>query len=104
MIRVWSARTATAARGRSRRADRIPAAARYRRGSPGTGEDETAALRDLDDRLRGVPKPNGTRLEELRQRLRLAYVDGAESWAIENLGRGLDRDELGRVIGRYVGR
>ncbi len=25
----------------------------------GTGVDETAALRALDDRLRGVPQPNG---------------------------------------------
>jgi hypothetical protein len=33
----------------------------------GTGEDEAAALRDLDDRLRGVPKPDGTRLDELRR-------------------------------------
>lgn len=47
----------------------------------GTGEDETAALRDLDDQLRGVPKPDGTRLDELRRRLRLAYVEGAEDWA-----------------------
>jgi hypothetical protein len=70
----------------------------------GTGEDETAALRDLDDRLRGVPKPNGTRLDELRRRLRFAYVDGAEEWTRQNVGRGLTRDELGGVIGRYVGR
>lgn len=70
----------------------------------GTGADEVAALRDLDDRLRGVPKPHGGRMDELRARLRLAYVDGAESWAIANLGRPLDRAELGRIIGRYVGR
>jgi hypothetical protein len=70
----------------------------------GTGEDETAALRDLDDRLRGVPKPDGTRLDELRRRLRFAYLDGAETWSREHVGRGLRRDELGRVIGRYVGR
>jgi hypothetical protein len=38
----------------------------------GTGEDEAAALRDLDDRLRGVPKPDGTQLDELRRRLRFA--------------------------------
>jgi SnoaL-like domain len=61
-------------------------------------------LRDLDDRLRGVPKPDGTRLDELRRGLRLAYVDGAEEWTRQNVGRGLTRDELGRVIGRYVGR
>ena len=36
----------------------------------GTGEEETAALRDLDDRLRGVPKPEGTWRDELRQQLR----------------------------------
>jgi hypothetical protein len=70
----------------------------------GTGEDEAAALRDLDDRLRGVPKPDGTRLDELRRRLRFAYVDGAEEWTRANAGRGLTRDELGRVIGRYSGR
>jgi hypothetical protein len=65
---------------------------------------EAAALRDLDDRLRGVPKPNGTRFYELRRRLRLAYVDGAEDWTRENVGRGLTPDELGRVIERYAGR
>jgi hypothetical protein len=70
----------------------------------GTGEEEAAALRDLDDRLRGVPKPAGGRMDELRRRLRLAYVEGAESWALENRGRGFDRDELGRVIARYLGR
>ncbi len=43
-------------------------------------------------------------MDELRQRLRLAYVDGAEEWARENIGRRMSTDELGRVIGRYVGR
>jgi hypothetical protein len=70
----------------------------------GTGEDETAALRDLDDRLRGVPQPDGSRMDELRRRLRLAYLEGAEEWSREHEGRGLAGDELGRVIGRYVGR
>jgi hypothetical protein len=70
----------------------------------GTGEDETAALSDLDDRLRGVPKPDGTRLDELRRRLRHAYVDGAEEWTRANVGRQMTRDELGRVLERYVGR
>ena len=67
----------------------------------GTGEDATAALRDLDDRLRGVPKPDGGRMDELRRRLRLPYVDGAEEWARENVGRRMTNDELGRVIGRF---
>lgn len=66
----------------------------------GTGQDETAALRDLDDRLRGVPTPDGTALDALRRRLRLAYVDGAEEWTRQNVGRGLTRDELERIIHR----
>ncbi len=70
----------------------------------GTGEDEAGALYDLDDRLRGVPKPDGGQMDELRRRLRFAYVDGAEVWTRENVGRGLRRDELGRVLGRYTGR
>lgn len=70
----------------------------------GIGEDESAALQDLDDRLRGVPKPDGTRMDELRRRLRLAYVDGAEAWTRHELERSITCDELGRVIGRYGGR
>jgi len=38
---------------------------------------------------------------ELRRRLRLAYVDGAEEWTAMNVGRRMTTDELGRVIGRY---
>jgi hypothetical protein len=52
----------------------------------GSGEDEAAALRDLDDRLRGAPQPDGSRMDELRRRLRLAYVSGAEEWSHEGLG------------------
>src|SRR4051794_15878572 len=59
----------------------------------GTGDSETAALRALDDRLRGVPQPNGSRMAERERLIRLAYVDGAESWSPENAGRGLtDRE------------
>jgi hypothetical protein len=65
----------------------------------GTGEDEAAALRDLDDRLRGVPKPNGTQLDELRRRLRFAYVDGAEEWTRANVGRPLTHEVLVGVLG-----
>jgi hypothetical protein len=39
----------------------------------GTGEDEVAALRDLDDRLRGIPQPEGSQMDKLRRRHRLAY-------------------------------
>jgi hypothetical protein len=69
----------------------------------GNGADEPAALRDLDDRLRGVPQPDGGRMEELRRRLRLAYIEGAEGWARPELGRGLRQDEFERVIERYSG-
>ena len=69
-----------------------------------TGETPAAALEDLSDRLRGVSRPDGGRMEAMRARVRLAYVAGAEEWAAANLGRRLRRDELGRVIGRYTGR
>ena len=52
--------------------------ARFRRPVSGTGADENAALRDLVDRLTGVPQPDGNRMDELRRRLRFAYVEGAE--------------------------
>ena len=71
---------------------------------PDRGDDEVAALRDLDERLRGVPKPDGTRIEELRARLRLAYVDGAEEWSREHESRSLTHDEMLRVLTRYAGR
>jgi hypothetical protein len=56
----------------------------------GTGEDEIAALRDLDDRLRDVPQPDGSQMDELRRRLRLAYVEGAEEWSRRELGPRAD--------------
>jgi hypothetical protein len=64
----------------------------------GTGTDEVAALRDLDDRLRGVPKPDGGRLEELNRRLRHAYLDGTEEHSRRRLGRGLTAEELERAL------
>jgi hypothetical protein len=39
-------------------------------------------------------------MDELQRRLRFAYVDGAESWSVENVGRSLTTDEL-RVVARY---
>jgi hypothetical protein len=69
----------------------------------GTGEDEVAALRDLDDRLRGVPKPDGGRLEELNRRLRQAFVAGAEADTRRRLGQGLTAEELERALRRYPG-
>jgi hypothetical protein len=72
-------------------------------GVSGTGEDEAAALRDLNDRLRGVPKPNTARMDQLRRQLPMEYLDGAESVSRDNVGRGLTGDELGRMIERSVG-
>ena len=51
------------------------------------GRDEAAALRDLDDRLRGVPQPNGSRMAERERRFRLAYLGGAEQRSRDALGR-----------------
>lgn len=67
----------------------------------GTGETETAALRALDDRLRGVPQPNGSRMAERERRIRLAYLDGAESWSREHTGRPLTEGELEGVLRRF---
>lgn len=67
----------------------------------GTGETETAALRALDDRLRGVPQPDGSRMAERERRIRLAYLEGAEDWSRETTGRSLSQAELDRVIGRF---
>lgn len=69
----------------------------------GTGPDESVALRDLVDRLTGLPKPDGNRMDELRRRSRLAYVDGAESWSIETNGQPLTQEALERVVRRYTG-
>lgn len=67
----------------------------------GHGQDEIAALRDLDDRLRGVPKPDGGRMDEIRRRVRLAYVSGAEEWSREHVGRGLSIAEMAGVLRRF---
>lgn len=69
----------------------------------GTGEVELAALRDLNDQLRGVPQPDGSRTEELNRRLRFAYLDGAEEYALQAHARGLTTDELERVLRQYPG-
>ena len=69
----------------------------------GTGEDEIAALHDLDARLRGR-EDSGGYLDALRQRVRLAYVSGAEEWTREHVGRPMKPDELAGVLERYTGR
>ena len=67
----------------------------------GSGADETAALQSLDDRLHGVPQPNGSRMAERERRIRLAYIEGAEECSRDALGRGLTRDELDGVVRRF---
>jgi hypothetical protein len=69
----------------------------------GTGETEIEALRDLDDRLRGVPRPDGTQMDRMRGRLRLAYLQGAEEWTQRELGRPMSAEEFERVAERYSG-
>jgi len=70
----------------------------------GTGDTENAALRTLDDRLRGVPQPNGSVMEARERRIRLAYLQGAEEWSRENSGRPLTEDQLEGVIRRFPGK
>ena len=72
-------------------------------GVSGTGEDEAAALRDLNVRLRAVPKPIRPRMDRLRRQIPMASLEGAESVAKDNVGRGLTGDELGRIIERSFG-
>jgi hypothetical protein len=70
----------------------------------GFGDDELAAVRDLDARLRGERSGGPRRLDELRARLRLAYFDGAEDLTRRARGRGITADELEGVIRRFPGR
>jgi len=69
----------------------------------GRGADEVAAVRDLDARLRGRIPREPTYLADLRARLRLSYLAGAEEWAQAELGRALEAAELERVIRRFPG-
>ena len=67
----------------------------------GFGDDELAAIRDLDARLRGERSDGPRRLDEFRARLRLAYVEGAEQWARDQHGRGLTGAEFTSVVSRF---
>ena len=87
----WSVTARTVAASRLKRPQTVTA----------TGVDETAALRDLNERIRGVPQPHGSRMAERERRLRLAYLEGAESWPREAIGRGLTERELEGVVRRF---
>ena len=69
----------------------------------GFGEDELEAIGDLDARLRGEHNEGPRKLDELRARLRLSFVAGAEEWARRELDRGLRHEELDRVLARFPG-
>lgn len=40
-------------------------------------------------------------MDELRRRLRLAYLDGAEQWTRKNVGRSMTEDEVAGVCERF---
>ena len=40
-------------------------------------------------------------MAERERRIRLAYLDGAESWSRETTGRGLTESELEGVVRRF---
>lgn len=69
----------------------------------GTGADPLEAVRDLDARLRGERAEDPRRLDELRARLRLSYLAGAEEWAQAELRRPLTTRELEGVVTRFPG-
>jgi hypothetical protein len=82
-------RDSPSAHGPSRRSRRIPNEARCLRWSPGAAS------------LRGVPRDKG-RLDELRRRARLAYVEGARAGTRRITGQAMTAGELERVIERAV--
>lgn len=72
-----------------------------RRGQPpncieASGEDEIAALSYLAVKL--AESKTAGRMEELRRRLRLAYLSSAEEWSRVHVGRPLSGDEQRRLI------
>ncbi|HEX7948887.1 MAG TPA: hypothetical protein VF494_00955 [Candidatus Limnocylindrales bacterium] len=89
---VWSV---SAIDARTTGRGRIP------RSVTGTGDTDAAALLDLNDRLRGVSKPDGTRLDELRRACRLAYLSGAEDFSRSFFSRPLTNLELAGVVARF---
>ena len=60
----------------------------------GTGELEIAALRDLDDHLRGVSKSDGGRMDEFREGAAGLHMGAEEAWQRLE-GRPMTEDELG---------
>jgi hypothetical protein len=57
----------------------------------------------VDDPERHVAEPDPERRARLNQRLRQAFIEGAEVDSRRRLGRGLTAEELERVLRRYPG-
>jgi len=55
------------------------------------------------DELKRTRDADQERRERLNQRLRQAFIEGAEEDSRRRLGRGLSREELERVLRRYPG-
>ena len=57
----------------------------------------------MSDPERHVARPDQERRARLNQRLRQAFIEGAEVDMRQALGRGLTAEELEQVLGRYPG-
>ena len=57
----------------------------------------------MSDPERHVATPDPERRARLNQRLREAFIDGAEEDSRRRLGRGLTAEEVERVLRRYPG-
>lgn len=57
----------------------------------------------MSDMERPVPQPPEQHRARLNQRLRQAFIEGAEEDSQWRLGRGLTAEELERVLRRYPG-
>ena len=66
------------------------------------GEWQYPKVRSMTDRHADA-NTLAVRRRELNQRLRLAFVAGAEERSRQTAGRGLTDDELRRVMERYPG-
>jgi hypothetical protein len=75
---------------------------RRRRSVTGSGASVVTALRDLEQRLFGLAELEAQR-DELIRRLRLAYVEGAESFSRFDRGRPLSACELEGVLALFEG-
>ena len=81
---------------------RGPSEGRGRRGQSvrGSGGCLVAALHDLEQRLLGLADTEAQR-EELIRRMRLAYVEGAETFSRFDRGRPLSACELEGVLALF---